>query len=86
MAGAAMIRNEYGSPVDMPVSEVNRLVQNVPPPNVVRQRNRLSKAQKQAAEARERNFPPECDCAECVRARNLPAVQRILAAHKAIYG
>lgn len=48
--------------------------------------NRLRAAQAQAAEVRARNFPPECACAECVRARNLPAVQRILAAHRALHG
>jgi hypothetical protein len=48
--------------------------------------NRLRAAQAQAAEVRARNLPAECACTECTRARNLPAVQRILAAHKALHG
>ncbi len=47
---------------------------------------RLRAAQAQAAEVRARSLPLECVCAECIRARNLPAVQRILAAHKALHG
>lgn len=39
----------------------------------------LERVQAQAAEIRARNFPAPCDCAECVKAQNLPAVQRILA-------
>jgi hypothetical protein len=48
--------------------------------------SRLRAAQEKAAEVRARNFPHACTCAECIRARNLPAVQRILAAHKALHG
>lgn len=39
---------------------------------------RLTEAQARAAEIRARNFPAPCNCAECVVARNLPAVLRIL--------
>lgn len=35
-----------------------------------------------AADARARNFPPPCMCETCVSVRNLPAVQRILAAYR----
>ncbi len=48
--------------------------------------NRLQKAQQVAAEIRARNFPPPCDCKECVSARNLPAIQRILAKWQLIGG
>ena len=44
----------------------------------------LERAQALAAEVRARNFPPPCQCATCVSVRNLPAIQRILAAHKPI--
>lgn len=39
----------------------------------------LERVQAQAAEIRARNFPAPCECDECVSARKLPAVQRILA-------
>lgn len=35
-----------------------------------------------AADVRARNFPPPCMCETCVSVRNLPAVLRILAAHR----
>ncbi len=44
----------------------------------------LERAQAMAAEVRARNFPPPCQCATCVSVRNLPAVLRILSAHKPI--
>lgn len=40
---------------------------------------RLRQAQAAAAEVRARNLPAPCNCDGCVAARNLPAVQRILA-------
>ena len=39
----------------------------------------LEQAQVKAAEIRARNFPAPCQCDECKIARNLPAVQRLLA-------
>lgn len=35
-----------------------------------------------AADVRARNFPPPCMCETCVSVRNLPAIQRILAAYR----
>lgn len=39
----------------------------------------LERAKAIAADARARNFPPPCKCTDCIKAANLPAVQRILA-------
>lgn len=44
--------------------------------------DRAEQARIIAAGARERMASAPCMCRECVIARNLPGVQRILAAHK----
>lgn len=41
--------------------------------------DKLAQAQAVAAAARERLAAAPCTCAECVKATNLPSVQRILA-------
>lgn len=56
--------NDY----DFPVFDGNDLMQL-----------RFAQAKVIAADALARNFPSPCTCTECVKARNLPAVQRILA-------
>lgn len=40
---------------------------------------RQRRAQQIAAEARQRLLAAPCQCADCIKAQNLPAVQRILA-------
>lgn len=48
--------------------------------------DRAEQARIIAAGARERLAAAPCTCAECVKAQNLPAVQRILAAYKPMGG
>lgn len=50
--------------------------------SAMKKAEKLGIARHIAADVRARNFPPPCMCETCVSVRNLPAIQRILAAYR----
>lgn len=76
-------RNQYGFPdlvegiakLNEQMSVINLEYDEAVKPMLARK----NRAQHLAAEARARILAAPCQCADCIKAQNLPAVQRILA-------